>query len=66
MPSNKPRFTIRTDQETLIKIAQIAQKNQRSATQEIVYIIKKHIDDYEEKNGPIDVQRILDSMITDQ
>lgn len=66
MPSNKPRFTIRTDQETLIKIARIAQKNQRSATQEIVYIIKKHIDEYEEENGPIEVQSIIDSMINDQ
>ena len=65
MPSNKPRFTIRTDQETLIKIARIVQKNQRSATQEIVYIIKKHIDEYEKENGPIEVKSIIDSMIID-
>lgn len=65
MPSNKPRFTIRTDQETLIKIARIAQEHQRSATQEIVHIIKKHIDEYEEEKGPIDVQRILDSIKTE-
>lgn len=53
MPSNLPRFTIRTEQEILDKIAYIAEENDRSTTQQIVNLIKKEIRDYEEKKGTI-------------
>ena len=46
MPSKKPQFIIRTDKEILDKIAYIARENERSSTQEIVYLIKKKINKY--------------------
>ena len=55
MPSKKPQFVIRTEQEVLDKIAFIAKENERSTTQEIVYLIKQRIKDYENKNGNINV-----------
>lgn len=53
MPSKKPQFVIRTEKEILSKIAYIASENERSSTQEIVYLIKQHIKDYEDKNGKL-------------
>ena len=53
MPSSKPQFLIRTEQEILDKIAYIAEENERSSTQEIVYLMKKRIKEYEEKFGEI-------------
>ena len=55
MPSKKPQFNIRADKEILEKIAYIAEQNERSATQEIVYMIKKRIEAYEAQNGEIDL-----------
>lgn len=57
MPSNKPRFTIRTEQETLDKIKYIAKKHERNPTQEIVFLIKKEIKKYEEENEEIKIQQ---------
>jgi hypothetical protein len=51
MPSKKPQFVIRTDKDTINKISYIAKENERNATQEIVYLIKQHIKDYESKHG---------------
>ena len=53
MPSKKPQFVIRTDQEILDKIAYIAKENERNTTQEIVYLIKKRIRTYEKEHGEI-------------
>ena len=53
MPSIKPRFTIRTEQEILDKIGYIAEKNERTTTQEIVFLIKQRIAQYESKHGSI-------------
>lgn len=53
MPSKKPQFLIRTDQEVIDKIAYIAKQNERSTTQEIVYRIKQTINDYESDHGEI-------------
>ena len=53
MPSKKPQFVIRADQEVLKKIAYIAQENERSSTQEIVYLIKQRIKSYEAEHGEI-------------
>ena len=53
MPSKKPQFIIRTDKEILDKIAYIARENERSSTQEIVYLIKKKIKEFEAENGEI-------------
>ena len=41
MPSKKPQFVIRTEQDIIDKIAAIAKENERSTTQEIVFLIKQ-------------------------
>lgn len=57
MPSKKPQFVIRTDNMTLEKIKFIAKQNERSATQEIVYLIKQAINEYESEKGEIPVNQ---------
>lgn len=53
MPSKLPRFTIRTEQEVLDKINYIASQNERSSNNEIVYLIKQHIKEYETEHGKL-------------
>lgn len=53
MPSKKPQFVIRAEQEILDKIAYIASENERSSTQEIAYLIKQRIKSYEQEHGEI-------------
>lgn len=55
MPSKKPQFVIRTEQEIIDKIGYIAKENERSTTQEIVYLIKQRIKEYEKQNGNITI-----------
>lgn len=55
MTSKLPQFVIRTDKETIEKIKYIANENERSATQEIVYMIKQRIKSYEAINGKINI-----------
>lgn len=56
MPSKKPQFVIRAEQEILDKIAYIASENERSSTQEIVYLIKQRIKSYEQEHGEIQIE----------
>lgn len=55
MPSKLPQFNFRAEQEILDKIKYIAEKEDRSASQEIVHLIKKRIERYEEDNGKIKI-----------
>lgn len=55
MPSNKPRFTVRAEQEILDKIGFIAKKNERNTTQEIVFLMKNRIEEYEKEHGKITI-----------
>lgn len=57
MPSKKPQFVIRTDQTTIEKIKFIANENERSATQEIVFLIKQAIKNYESEKGEIQIEQ---------
>ncbi len=57
MPSNKPQFVIRADQSTINKIKYIAKENERSATQEIVYLMKREIETFEKERGEIIIER---------
>lgn len=57
MPSKKPQFVIRTDKEILEKIAIIAEENERSTTQEIVYLIKQRIKQWENEYGEIKIEQ---------
>ena len=51
MPSDLPRLTVRMEQELIDKINVIAKKENRSTNQQITYIIKKYIEQYEQENG---------------
>lgn len=53
MPSKLPQFSIRTEQDVFDKISYIAAKNERSANKEITYLLKKHIQLYENEHGEI-------------
>lgn len=53
MPSNLPRYNLRTDKEILQKLNYIAEYNGRTANKEIEYLTKKHIEKYEKKYGTI-------------
>lgn len=57
MPSNLPRFTLRTSQENIDKIAYIAEKERRTTTKEIEYLIIQEIQEYETKHGKIKIHR---------
>lgn len=54
MPSNLPRFTVRTSQENIDKIAYIAKKESRTTTKEIEYLIVEKIQQYEQEHGTIE------------
>lgn len=58
MPSKKPQFIIRAEQELFDKIKIIAKENERTANQEIVYRLKKAIEEYEKQNGEIEAKNI--------
>lgn len=58
MPSKKPQFVIRTDNETLEKIKYIAKENERSTTQEIIYLVKQEIKKYEAEKGEIPIEKL--------
>lgn len=53
MPSNLPRLTVRMEQELIDKINEIAKKENRSANQQVTYIMKKYIEQYEKEYGRI-------------
>lgn len=55
MPSNLPRYTLRMPKENLQKIRYIAEENGRSANKEIELMVKQRIKEYEQKNGPINL-----------
>lgn len=57
MPSYKPRITVYTDEETSKKIAYIAKRENRSASNFTEYLIKKAINDYEKENGEIIIEK---------
>lgn len=53
MPSQLPKIVARTDKKTIDKMKYIAKKNERSVSQETVFLIKKEIERYEKENGEI-------------
>lgn len=52
----KPAFTLRVPNVLLKKIKYISVRNERSANQEIRYILTKYTQDYEKKNGEIKIE----------
>ena len=53
MTTETAKFTLRIDTELLKKFRFVAKYNGRSANQEIVTLIRKHIREFEKKNGKI-------------
>lgn len=55
MASKYPMFGLRVPRELLTKLKYIADYNGRSANKEIEQLIIKHVAQFEQSNGPIDV-----------
>ena len=53
MPSNKPKFTFRTEQQILDKLRYIADNNFRTLNKELEMLVIKRISEYEEIHGEI-------------
>lgn len=53
MPSTLPRFTYRTDKETLDKLRYIADNNFRTVNSEIDRLVHELITSYEQAHGEI-------------
>ena len=53
MPYQMSKFTLRIESELLKKFRFVAKYNDRSANHEIVTLIRKHIREFEKKNGKI-------------
>lgn len=53
MPSNLPKFTLRTDKVTLYKLHYIADDNFRTLNKELEMLIQNYIAAYEKEHGEI-------------
>ncbi|WP_195637795.1 hypothetical protein [Enterocloster bolteae] len=56
MSDNIAKFTIRTEPELLKKFRFVADYNARSANRELEVLMKKHVAEFENKHGKIDIQ----------
>lgn len=55
MPSKLPHTAIRIDPDLMKKFRYIAEYNGRSANKEIEQLIRRHVKEFEDQNGPIEV-----------
>ena len=55
MSSNKRVFTLRLSDEVFDKIGILATRDHRSITNYIEYVLLKHLEEVEQKQGPIQV-----------
>ena len=55
MSTSLPKYTLRINRVLLEKIKYIPESEGRSANKEIEQIIKKHIEDYEQRKGEIKI-----------
>lgn len=53
MPSDLPRLTVRMEKELIDKVNILAKKESRSTNQQIIYILKKYLEQYEQENGRV-------------
>lgn len=53
MKDNLPRYTLRINRITLDKLQYIAEYNGRSKNREIEWLIKRHIQQFENEHGEI-------------
>ncbi|WP_367379709.1 Arc family DNA-binding protein [Anaerotruncus massiliensis (ex Togo et al. 2019)] len=57
MPSSLPHFTLRISPRLMQKLRYIAEGNGRSVNKETEALIKAHVEAYEKKHGPIEVDK---------
>ncbi len=58
MSSDLPKITIRTDDDNLkLKLQKLARKNGRSLSREVEQILKRYIEQYEQKHGEIKIDK---------
>lgn len=57
MVKNILRYTLRIDENLLMKLHYIADYEGRSANKEIEYLIKNHIKSFEAEHGKIDINK---------
>lgn len=57
MPSNKPVIAVRTTDDLKKKLEVIAEFNSRSSSKEIEFLIKKHVQQFEQTHGEIQVEK---------
>lgn len=55
MPSKLPIIKANTSDENIIKMKAIARYNKRSLAKEVEYIIEKHISEFENEHGKIEI-----------
>ncbi|HBF0730845.1 TPA: Arc family DNA-binding protein [Clostridioides difficile] len=55
MSTSLPKYTLRINRVLLEKIKYIAESEGRSANKEIEQLIKRHIEDYEQRKGEIKI-----------
>lgn len=55
MPSKLPIIKANTSDENIIKMKYIAKWNKRSLAKELEYIVEKHIAEFEEEHGTIEI-----------
>lgn len=55
MPTNIRVFTLRLQEDNFNKIKFISEKNKRSISKQIEYLIEKNIEEFEKKNGIIKI-----------
>ena len=57
MPTNKTPFTFHLDDETLLKIKEIAKSDTRSTSNLIEHLCRTCVIEYEAKNGQVRVRQ---------
>jgi hypothetical protein len=57
MPSNLPKIVARTDQQTIDKFKYIAKNEERTVSQQMIYLVKKAIKEYESEKGEIPIEQ---------
>ena len=51
--ADEARYSLRLDRELLDKVAYIAGTEERSINSQIVILLRKYVNEYEDKNGSI-------------
>ena len=56
MKDNKSRYTLRMDAQQLEKLQYIAEYEDKTKNGQLVYMVNRLIEEFEEKHGPIETK----------